>query len=307
MLNVQISDDSYLDKMRTARNGTAVLKIKLANLKSALPRCNVFAFEGIDDKVVYFHWVKRITPKLQYEPFPCYGKDQVLKLKEMLKRDLGNISENVYFFIDRDFDDLRGELADANTFMSDNYSVENYLVSSDILEELLKNEFHCHGDVTVRASILDMFERMYSDFLLHTQEINLRLFLCRRLRIKLKAPLPDKINKIACILPASISPSTFASAEVVQAEREPNADECASLSEEFAGFDGSQRYRGKFALLFFLKWLENLATDRNSSAPIIFPEPLRGYKVRFQNIGLDSLASKSDTPPGLHCFLRSLR
>jgi hypothetical protein len=298
--------DRYLERMKAARNGSAVLKIRLANLKSSIPRCLVFAFEGIDDKTIYFHWIRRIKPELQYEPFPCDGKDQVLQLREILERDLGDISENVYFFVDRDFDDLRGRQPSSNTFMTDRYSVENYLVCKDVVFELLKNEFHCNSDVSARVSILEIFEVVYAQYLVQTELINFRLFLARRLNIRLKTPLPDKVGRLASVLLETIHASSYSAIDIVQPEREPSDDEKNVLFEEFNSFNRQERYRGKFALLFFLKWLENLALDRNSKTPKLFGDQLGAKKVKFQNIGLDSLASKAHLPLGLRDFLCAL-
>ncbi|WP_456744867.1 DUF4435 domain-containing protein [Bradyrhizobium sp. USDA 4354] len=48
----------------------------------------------------------------------------------------------MYFFVDRDFDDFRGFQSDpATTFCTDQYSIENYLVTREVLEELLKDDF----------------------------------------------------------------------------------------------------------------------------------------------------------------------
>lgn len=36
----------------------------------------VFAFEGVDDKTVYYHWIKSLSPELTYEFFVCKGKER---------------------------------------------------------------------------------------------------------------------------------------------------------------------------------------------------------------------------------------
>src|ERR1700692_2569751 len=107
-MTLPISDDSYVNKLRAARQRPAVLKIKLASVRSCNPGCLVFAFEGDLDKGAYYQWVKRLRSELVYEPLPCGGKRHVLEFREMLKRDLGGLATRVYFFIDRDFDEFRG-------------------------------------------------------------------------------------------------------------------------------------------------------------------------------------------------------
>jgi hypothetical protein len=88
----------------------------------------------------------------------------------MLRRDLGNLASRVYFFIDRDFDEYRGFQPDpATTFATDQYSIENYLVTRQVLEELLKDEFHCHAEPEVRSACLDVFDERLSQFLAATK------------------------------------------------------------------------------------------------------------------------------------------
>ena len=95
---------ALIQTMRDARDVPAVLKSKLTVLRSVAPEIAVFAFEGIDDKTVYYHWIKQIAPGLFYEPLVCKGKTKVLALRELLDRDKGTLKKNVYFFIDHDFD-----------------------------------------------------------------------------------------------------------------------------------------------------------------------------------------------------------
>ena len=68
----------------------------------------MLVFEGDDDKIVYGQWIRRVRPTLRYEPFPCGGKKEVRELKNALARDLAHLDDGVFFFVDRDFNDLLG-------------------------------------------------------------------------------------------------------------------------------------------------------------------------------------------------------
>lgn len=300
-------NDSYLSLMKAARGAPAVLKVRLASLKSALPTTLILAFEGNDDKVVYYHWIKRIKPVLRYEPFPCDGKEQLLQLKDLVDRDLGNLREGLYFFVDRDFDDLRGREPSASIFMTKAYSIENYLVGKGVLEELLKNEFHCHTEIDDRRRVVEIFFQLYRDFLTITADLNRRIFLARRLKIELKAALPTKIGRILNIEVNSVSRGNLSESELVVLEREPTEIERQELDVEFNALDAAFRYRGKFALLFFMKWLEKMAMDRNSDQPRYFPRALNGGKVKFNELTLHNLASKSELPEGLAEFIMRMK
>ena len=79
---------ALIESMRDAREVPAVMKSQLAALRAVDPEVCVIAFEGIDDKTVYYHWIKQIVPKFVYEPFVCKGKAKVLQFKKMREQDL---------------------------------------------------------------------------------------------------------------------------------------------------------------------------------------------------------------------------
>lgn len=298
---------AYLADMRASRERPAVLKTSLTSLRSSLPDALIFVFEGIDDKSIYYSWFSRINPELNYEPFPCNGKSQVLTLVEMLERDVNGLINNVYAFIDRDFDDLRGREHSPIIFMTDRYSVENYLVSEDVLDEILKNEFHCHARPALRAPILQLFGSLYAEFLAQTRETNRRLFIARRLSEKLLAPLPDKLSRIAKIGLDEVAPGDRTPELIVRMAKEPDGHEVAALILEFNDLEPKSRYRGKFALMFFFGWLNNLSEDRNSSTTRLFSAVGNNNKVNFSAITLGGLAAKSRLPAGLSEFVRRIR
>jgi hypothetical protein len=125
----------------------------------------VFAFEGDDDKIVYGQWIRRLFPRLHYEPFPCGGKKGVKALKNSLHKDLTGQERNVLFFVDRDYDDLAGFESQSGVFMTDAYSVENYLVTPRVVGELLRDEFPCHARPDLRQKIARIFVDDYAKFL----------------------------------------------------------------------------------------------------------------------------------------------
>jgi hypothetical protein len=268
-----------------------------------LPDCIVFAFEGDSDKPVYYQWTKQIRPDLSYEPFVCGGKKLVFQFREMLARDLGGLSNRVYFFIDRDFDDLAGNDASPVTFMTDRYSVENHLVSAQVFEELLKDEFHCHAEPELRKEIIERFEQRLEEFLSVTKEINRRLFVARQLKLQLLKHLPERINHIAVVDLSNVSAAKFKPEEIVVLAQEPDEKELERHSVEFEKLIPIERYRGKFSHLFFMKWLELLCADRKEQNSKCFNRLGQPRVVPIHGMTLGMLASKSDYPVGLREFI----
>lgn len=294
--------DQYVEKMRAARNGSSVLKLNLVSLRSSLPKVPIFAFEGKDDKAVYFHWTRRVRNDLDYHPFPCDGKEQVLQLRDIVERDMSGLSHGVYFFVDRDFDDLRGRTASGNTFMTDSYAIENYLVDECVLNELLKNEFNCHLAIAQAVEVKGIFKAVYEKFLGLTYDINLYLYVVRRLGVKLIAPLPDKITKVVEVLIDDVKLKNFDIDALIRTERKILMEEVEEFRAQFNELSPASRYRGKFAMMFFMKWLEELAIDYNGENPKLFKK-IPNTKVHYQKITIDTLACKSILPAGFVDFV----
>ena len=294
---------ALIESMRDAREVPAVMKSQLAALRAVDPEVCVIAFEGIDDKTVYYHWIKQIVPKFVYELFVCKGKAKVLQFKKMLEQDLGELSKGVLYVIDRDFDDLCGHQSAEELFMTQTYSFENYLVNESVLDELLKNELHCHAEPICREGVRQLFLKQYSEFLSITKDINFRVFVAKKCRIQREKDLPNSLSRVATVSLSSVTPAQEPVCTQVILAREPTAAEYAEMDEEFANLNPKERYRGKFALRFLGHWLGLLAKDRNNASSTLFMGVDRDGLVARQQFPLDSLAARAPHPPGLREFL----
>ncbi|WP_081466310.1 DUF4435 domain-containing protein [Ramlibacter tataouinensis] len=295
-----------LQEMRDSRERPTVLKIKLATLRAQLPDVLVLAFEGIDDKVIYYHWLKQVAPFLTYEFIVCKGKGKLLEFRELLKRDRAELYKSVYFFVDRDFDGLRGHPDGPDVYITDAYSVENYLVCKEVLAGVLAVEIDCHGQPACRQAVLEKFDEVYDAFLVVTREVNKRIFLARRIGISRKEPWPEKLNSLAKVQLVTVESSGVAPEALVVLDREPTGDEITLLQSEFDALDPRQRYRGKFAYMFLKRWLQLLAADRNSEASVFFAGLDKEGEVAQGHVPLDSLAAKSSAPPSLKHFIDTI-
>jgi Protein of unknown function (DUF4435) len=305
-LTVPVGDDAFLDRVRLARRGGAVLKTKLIALRSEFPDSTVLVFEGDDDKIVYGQWIRRIRPNLRYEPFPCGGKKGVRDLKNVLARDLAHLASKVFFFVDRDYDDLRGFSKIENVFMTDAYAVENYLVDEQVLEELLRDEFPCHAEPQIRKQIIDLFRKDYCDFLHHTAIVNFRLYLARCFEIRLTKELPKNLRQLVIVKIGNIAVVDTDPKEVVACEREPTAYECEYLAAAFKALNPKLRYRGKFAIKFFQEWLAKLAVEFLAGKDGAFGRAMPAGVIRRAEFVLSNFASKSQAPTGLESFINAI-
>jgi hypothetical protein len=293
--------DEIVQKLIRARDNRSVLKTRLLTLDAKLSGEPIFAFEGRDDREAYSAWIRRVDGQLTYEPFECGNKKKTLDLFDLVEVDKSGLKGRVFFFVDRDFDDLQGREVDPSVFLTTRYSVENYLVDTQTLDDILKVELHCHEAPDVRKTVLDLFDTVYSEFLSVTASANERLFIARQLGIKTN-PCPNSIQELASVSLGTVTSGSKQPHEIVQYETEPDTEAVKHLIKKFAVLDPKQRYRGKFSFMFFKKWIEILSCERRATCSDLFPDKT-AHKIKNE-ISIGSFAFRSPIPEGLDDFLK---
>lgn len=294
----------YKEQLIGARNARAVKKIEFVTQISRLSKnSKVFVFEGVDDKCVYHHWILRVNPEISYESLVARTKLDVLHLFDSLCDDATGLNERVFFFVDRDFDGLQGRAGHPSLFVTDRYSIENYAVCSKVLDAVLVVDFHCNGLPELRREIVKLFEQDYSRFLEVTCEANFRIFVSRRAGIPQIAPLPERINQLALVEIGRVVPCSAPPETLIKLAEEPSEDQLVMLRSEFRKFSPKHDYRGKFGLVFFLRWLELLRQERLKESGGLFEDAPRNGASVFGGFSLAHLASKAHPPAGLANFV----
>lgn len=289
--------DPLIQRMRNARNSPNILKLELARRRSTEAALPFLVLEGDDDKIVYAQWIGRLRPSLKYALFPCRGKGHLLGLLDLLRRDATGLAEGVHFFIDRDFDDMRNREPGPDVYMTDSYAVENYVVSEHVLEKLLQIEFHCHSCAETRRRIQNIFKEDYQNFLNETKSINLRLFKARKIGLATDS-ITSTLTKLASVSVGSVQRGTASPEEIIRFRESIDEEISADLESEFSDLDPPKRYRGKFALAFFKKWLRDLGETHRPGEGLFEKIDTRSA-FRLDEITLNSMASKSEMPDGL--------
>lgn len=300
------SADSYLQRLKNGLTASAVLKAELGAIKSSCVKSKIFAYEGVDDKLFYAHWLSKINPDFDYEPFICRNKDQLIRLWNSLKHDLTGMGDGVYFFADRDFDELKGHQPDESIYLTDRYSIENYIVDSTVLSEILKIDLHCHGAADNRAEILSLFQNVYEEFLSTTSAINYRIYLARKNNIKQVGEISSRLDDLADVQLYTVKEGKSNPSEIVPLEREPSEEEISSNSAIFDTLEKRQRYRGKFALLFFKRWLALLLANKNSCESKLFNSLPQGDFSSKSQLSFDQLAARSRPPESFRQFIEKV-
>lgn len=303
--DVTITYDLDIQALKDARGSDAVLKYDFLSLRQQIPDLRIFVFEGDEDKQVYRAWIGRIDQDMDYEPFVCNGKKKVLSLREILKKDRSGMISGVYFFVDRDYDDLQGYVQDNVTYITETYSVENFLVLPETIEKVLKDEFHCGGFPDQCSKLLSLYDSVLSSFLDASAEANQRIYVARRLGLEIQGSLPKSCTKICEVGLDAVNKSSVPTSEWITYSDEPSSHKVLELQQEFSSLDPVRRYRGKFLIGFLWKWFEKLAEEYRQTGSQWFNGVKRTSKVRVNEISLGLLASVSPIPSGLPGFVRA--
>lgn len=303
---VDTDGELLLQRIKKAKDVRAVQKARFATFISAIPEnINIFSFEGPDDRVIYYTWINKLAGNLRYEAYQCNGKKQVLQLFDILSEDETGLGNRVYYFVDHDFDGLQGRDKSERVFLTEKYSVENYVVCEKVLDDILNLSFHCNGEIALRQNVVDKFRKAYEEFLNASKDLNFRIYLARYYKIEM-ANLPSSLHGYLEVHLEGVTLTGADLSSIVQLKYEPTDEQKNKAKKDFENLIPKYHFRGKFSVSFFIKWLGLLRTDRLSANPVIFS----GVEAPKNSIGGDFsfnyLASKSRPPRNLENFLRNI-
>lgn len=171
---------SLLDILDHAISSPAASYIKL--LSQYKKRSNiVFCFvEGNEDVSFYGRHLETAFENVRY--VVCNGKKNVLDNYKSLNWQFYD-KKRVLFFIDKDYDDYISEaiIKDENIFITDYYSIENYLVDSYVLRKFINDNCAITDDKVIDDLVID-FELKHKDFMNHLTKISAWMIYCRQNR-----------------------------------------------------------------------------------------------------------------------------
>ncbi|MEO6286755.1 MAG: DUF4435 domain-containing protein [Dyadobacter sp.] len=120
--------------------------------------------ENNDDFEFYRHTIAHVFTGYKIEHYSMEGKKNVKEIFNEIKTTAYN-SSLLLFFVDKDYDDILNipMIKEINFFYTKYYSIENYLVSSEILEIIL-GRFFTHMNSKVKIKLIDLYNVAYSLF-----------------------------------------------------------------------------------------------------------------------------------------------
>lgn len=294
-----------IDKMRASRNNFQVALISYTTVRGKNPDKLICVFEGYEDLPYYETIFNRVGNSIAFTTVIAKGKDQVLALRQALKNNLDQ-DNNVRFFVDQDFDGLKGHSAGDDIYVTEGYSIENHLADARILSSLLNSEFKCCADQdedTVK-NVNALFDEFLAAFFDIMRPVNRAIFYARTHNVKL-TNIEDRIGEYFLFTLEHITDKKANYFDLIGWPTGLDQD-VSSVESIFSKMDPHMQWRGKFIFELFVKFLGQLKNDRTSDAPRIFPKKA-GVKFDPNGEIIRTLASLSTIPPSLSAFVAQFK
>lgn len=291
--------------LRSARNSIAVILYKYLQLRNHNKDKCIYIFEGNEDYSFYSTLINRILKKsVKITPLCVNGKDNVLELREKLKLNEEKSAQKVLFFIDRDYDLLKGYTKTNNLYMTPSYSIENLLVTEKNLKELLIGEYHCndHHAMEDITKINGLYRSRLNEFTSVMKKTNQLIHYIRVQDIKINSINVDVFKKIAKVSLEEVSCLSHDCWKHIGLSSDISNDCLNITKKEFDKLDPVKNWRGKFLYGFFIKFLSLLKEDRGQKKPKYFKER---KNIDFNPTGdiIRTLASMMEIPICLKSFV----
>lgn len=303
------------ERLSKKKDAAAVSIMKFNKLRGKLPN-EIFAIvEGDEDPVFYSAIFGRLGFDRHHIFFIANGKDNVLKLRDYIYRskEAPKSGKNIYF-VDRDFDGLKGMPPGDDLYVTPTYSIENIAVSQSGLQKLLLTRFKLAEEETINdiKSVLEKFETLLEQHQEAFAEANRLIHFVRKKSLSgekyTSGSINDSLSKFADLESADLTVKKIATGNDLLALlsicREIDALEFDKLLNEFQTLNPQTQWRGKFLYYLFRRFVGILVEDRNSKTPSFFSKG--GGKVSLDtspNSFIGTLASLCEIPDCLRNFM----
>jgi Protein of unknown function (DUF4435) len=302
---------SFIDTLRAARRSqVSILHEFLSQYDPQARRVHAF-FEGHDDIAFFVPHIERyLPPGTRLIRYTCEGKPRVFETFEQIMRRMPEVRHTL-FFVDKDLDDVLGTPwpTDPRIFVTDVYSIENYIVTSGVLMKFYRDNVKLRG-VTFPDDVIERhFENQLARFQKQILCIMAWILVLRRsgsrpnlngLNLDLMwrftssgVPRPMCGQRLrSLILQTSATVPTISLGRLKEAKR------------ELQRMPIKRVLRGKFEAWFLLRFwqrlIEQLQTaTREAGGNVKIKVQLNQYNL------VQVLASYLETPSSLDMFLRA--
>jgi hypothetical protein len=259
-------------------------------------------FEGDEDFLYYLPEVRARLRQRVLHSYRCGGKWNVVEVRDFIRNHQYDKALCLYF-LDRDYDDLfcKQPITDQETYISDDYSIENSLVGADAIEVILVDLTKLSRADPRYKSIKALFPKAHAAFVgklesLLAWSVALRnaggkpnynnINLGRIFKVGADGSIQRKAGAFEIYKKAVLSPPTAAQVPVKEILR---------WLRILRKLPPKQRIRGKYELWFFETYL-SLAIRHGPTAAKV-PAALQNHML------FEVLGARVPKPPTLCSFL----
>lgn len=279
-------------------------------------------YEGKDDRSYYSFRATLLYDEDNFFDYICNGKENLLKLRQLINNHKIYSNSNIGYFVDMDFEH---NLKLDDVYITPYYSVENFFVVDDAFQKILLAEFNMVKSCDSYKKSLELFKKCKNIFHQEISHLNIWLAcqadlriekgLSTRLKIdeKIKNVFPnDEFDKIVSPNMETINfPNELKNKEEIK-KVFTNAPEVTQerFDEKKAYFETlapEEIYRGKFELRFLISFLNRLQDELGKRKNSIFPKRY-SCNLRFEySTGVSLLTNNAITPKCLKNYILQIK
>lgn len=305
---------SMLRIHETAREAAAVLIHEVLSAYKADGTRVFLLFEGRDDPSFYCGLLRTQLPSGMREWYRVAGRrSRVLQVHSGL--DWSRLDPRiVLFFVDRDLTDyvIEAKLGD-NVYVTDEYSVENYLVTEDACERVLREIYGLVNSTDAEMTELrNRFRSAVDEFCFRIAPLMAWYAVCRLCRMK---PTMDAVRlETLCSVRRAVlewSPSFDDAALIDAAEDHTDVrlpiEESGRVGEIALAIRSRQPVstcvRGKWLAWLFLRFAESVVAEWKTLCPSLPSEPRRHLELGRTNF-VEVVGPRATCPESLKSFVK---
>lgn len=238
---------------------------------------SIMVLEGKDDPKYYTPIFSALI-RTAWEPLSVGGKSNSLELRDQIRRHPKFHNDNVYFFVDRDFD---RPLNCPDVYTTPGYSIENLYCEPDTVRRILEAECGLSkAEIENRRDILDYLLSIYIDAQIQFHS-NKKIHLLNSVFMYVRTCKNDKKISLDKVLRLEVNicekglslnlkkQKYFIDARLAEKVKFKQFI-ASSIEWKAAHSQPANRFRGKQEILLLRKFLESLKHDKHLSQSTIF-------------------------------------
>lgn len=258
-------------------------------------------FEGSDSQY-YFPRINNINEN--HHPIICGNKKSLLDAYDFIKTKYPHFK--TVFFADSDFDE---NVPKSDLYFTCGYSIENFYCTENVFNRILKNEFFLKVTDSEYITLMEMFHQRQKEFHQATALFNLWYFTAKKkakaLGQSTNVNLDEKFPKEFITFSFDKITSNYTLEEIKQkfpGALEINEEDLVNNKAEFFSKEPILRFRGKYEIEFFIKYLNFVIADANVSKTIL--KKKTKFKIDSALV-LSQLSQYAETTTCLAEFLKN--